>query len=36
MQVIRDLDVKSTSKLSSHSVRLQNQIYNFHAKFKHC
>jgi len=34
MQVIRDLNVKSTSKLSSHCVRLQDQVRDLHAKFK--
>jgi len=35
MQIIRDLDIKSTSKSSSHHVRLQNQVRDLHAKFKH-
>ncbi len=35
-QMIRDLDVKSTSKSSSHHVRLQNQVRDLHAKFKRC
>ncbi len=35
MQMIRDLDVKSTNKSSSQSVRLWNQICNLHAKFRH-
>ncbi len=34
MQVICDLDVKFTSKSSSHSVRLWNQICDLHAKLK--
>ncbi len=36
MQAIHDLDIKSIDKLSSHSMRLQNQICNVHAKFKRC
>ena len=35
MQVIRDLDVKSTDRLSSHSVRLWNQICDLYAKLRH-
>ncbi len=34
MQVIRDLDVKSTSRSSLHNVRLWNQICNLHAKLR--
>ncbi len=33
-QVIRDLDVKSTSRSSSHSVRLWNQICDLYAKLR--
>ncbi len=36
MQAICDLDIKFTSKSDSHSIRLQNQICNIHAKFKCC
>ncbi len=35
MQAIHDLDVKSTNRSSSHSVRLQNQICNLHVKLRH-
>ncbi len=35
MQMIYDLDIKSTSRSDSHSMRLQNQICNVHAKFKY-
>ncbi len=33
--MIHDLDIKSTNRLSSHSVKLWNQIYDLHAKLKH-
>jgi len=35
MQVIHDLDIKSTSRSDSHDMRLQNQIRSVHAKLKH-
>ena len=35
MQVICDLNIKSTSKSDSYSMKLWNQICNVHAKFKH-
>ncbi len=35
MQAIYDLDVKFTNKSSSYSVRLWNQICNFHVKLKY-
>ncbi len=35
MQAIHDLDVKFTSRSSLHHVRLQNQVRDLHAKFKH-
>ncbi len=34
-QAIRDLDVRSTNRSSSHSVRLWNQICDLHAKLRH-
>ncbi len=34
MQTIHDLDVKSTNKSSSHSVKLWNQICDLHAKLR--
>ncbi len=34
--MICDLDVKSTNRLSLHSVRLWNQICDLDAKLKHC
>ncbi len=34
MQAIHDLNVKSINKLSSHNVRLWNQICDLHAKLK--
>ncbi len=36
MQVIYDLNIKFTSRSDLHDMRLQNQIYNVHAKFKCC
>ncbi len=35
MQAIHDLNIKSTSRSDSHSMRLRNQICSVHAKFKH-
>jgi len=34
MQTIHDLDIKSTSRSSSHHVKLWNQVRDLHAKFK--
>ncbi len=34
-QAIHDLDIRFTSRSSSHHVRLQNQVRDLHAKFKH-
>ncbi len=34
LKAIRDLDVKSTNRSSSHSVRLRNQICDLHAKLR--
>ncbi len=35
MQVICDLDVRSTSRSSSHCVRLWNQVRDLHVKSKY-
>ena len=34
MQIIHDLDDKSTSRLNSHHMRLWNQVRDLHAKFR--
>ncbi len=35
MQVIHDLNIKSTSRSDSYDVRLQNQIHSVHVKSKY-
>ncbi len=36
MQAICDLNVRFTSRSSSHCMKLQNQVRDLHVKFKHC